>query len=334
MDKDLPMSQYRLCTHADIADRGALHRAIADLNGLTFGHYDGVVVPTLSFVTWFAARPGMDPRLCQAAFVGDELVSSVLVTLARMRLAGQMVLCGIIDEVMTHPDHRRRGLARALIGRALEAMGAAGAEVSLLNTLEASPPAGPQRLYESLGYRVYERVDRFVAPPRRDNAGVAAVAIPPDDAARTAFAAGLGDRDGWLDLDDDLWRWRRIERPCDYPVTLHRAGVGGLGAWCTGDLLVAGQPTPFAVLSDVVLPHDERAAPALAQLLAAAPSDTAVTVLCPRSDARLGRLLTQRGFGVTGTEFAMLRPLASALAGGIGQPAMCWYVAVESVIGV
>ena len=88
----------------------------------------------------------MDPRLCQAALAGDELVSSVLVTLASMWLAGGAVQCGIIDEVMTHPDHRRRGLARALIDRALEAMVSAGAELSLLYTLETNPASAPQRL--------------------------------------------------------------------------------------------------------------------------------------------------------------------------------------------
>jgi ribosomal protein S18 acetylase RimI-like enzyme len=328
------MGEYRLCTHADVGDRGALHRAVANLNRLTFGHYDGVVVPSEFFVEWYAARPGMDPRLCQAAFAGDELVSSVLVTLARMRLAGNTVVCGIIDEVMTHPDHRRRGLANALMQRALESMQAAGAGVSLLNTLEANPPAGPQRLYESLGYRVYERVDRFAEAAGRRNAAAQAIAMPPDDAACAAFLEGLGERDGWLDLDDDLWRWRRIERPIGYPVGLFRTGDGGLGAVSTGDLVAAGGPTASAVLSDVVLPADPRGASALAQLVAAAPSDAPVTVLCPRSDPRLGRLLMEEGFEVTGTELAMLRPFTAEVATTIEQQTDCWYVAVESVIGV
>jgi GNAT superfamily N-acetyltransferase len=165
------MAGYRFCSHGDTKDSGWLRRAIAGLNRLAFAYYDGVVVPRGSFVDWYTARPGMDPRLCQAALAGGELVSSVLVTVASMWLGGRRVQCGIIDEVMTHPDHRRRGLASTLMDRALDAMASAGAAVSLLYTLEANPVSRPQCLYEILGYRLCERVDRFVALPGRPEAG-------------------------------------------------------------------------------------------------------------------------------------------------------------------
>jgi GNAT superfamily N-acetyltransferase len=307
---------------------------MAKLNRLSFSHYDGVIVPTPMFVEWFASRPGMDPRLCQAAFAGDELVSSVLVTLAKMRLAGRMVLCGILDEVMTHPDHRRRGLARALIQRALVAMGARGAEVSLLNTLEATPPSGPQQLYESSGYQVYERVDRFEVTWGRPEAPAVASKIPPDGAARAAVESALGERDGWLELNDELWRWRRAERALDSPGALYRAAGGGFGAWCGADLTFAGHPKSCTVLSDIVLPPGDHASEDLAELVAVSSRGLSVTVLCPRSDPILGRLLRQQGFAVVGTELAMLRPFSDDIARHIQRGPDCWYVAVESIIGV
>jgi hypothetical protein len=285
--------------------------------------------------------------------------------------AGGAVQCGIIDAVMTHPDHRRRGLARALIDRALEAMVSAGAQVSLLYTLETNPASAPQRLYERLGYRVYERVDRFVALSGRPEAGAQAPVIPSDDAARAAFAAALGGRDGWLDLDDDLWRWRRIERPSDYPVSRHRAASGALAALSTGDLIAGGRPTPFAVLSDlvnlaymvmftaaqktpqnapaceiqpfrvqrimrssIVLPENGNAVADLGELVGAAPPYVPLTVLGPRSDSRLGRLLQRHGFRIAGTELAMLRSFTPEIAQRVGRAPGRWHVAVESVIGV
>ncbi len=327
------MTGYRLSTHAEVADHGALNRAIAELNRLTFGHYEGVIVPTPEFVDWYASRPGMDPALCQAAFAGEELVSSVLVTLARMRFAESMVICGIIDEVMTHPDHRRRGLAKTLIERALVAMGERGAQVSLLNTFEAIPPAGPQRLYESLGYQVYERVDRMILPPSARRAETTAERIPPDENARGAFTRGLSDRDGWLDLDEDLWGWRRIDRPIGFPCTLLHTNRGGLGALCRANLTSGGRPMECEVLSDIMLPTGDQAAAALAELVATSRSGVPLTVLCPKSDQRLRELLTKHDFEVAGTELTMLRPLTGGIAAAIARPPRSWYVAVESIIG-
>jgi hypothetical protein len=107
-----------------------------------------------------------------------------------------------------------------------------------------------------------------------------------------------------------------------------------LGALSTGDLIDGGRPTPFAVLSDLVLPEDRRAAAGLGELMGAVPADTPLTVLCPRSDSRLGRLLQRQGFQPAGTEVAMLRPFTSEIAQNLGQTSGGWYVAVESVIGV
>ena len=113
---------YRICTHEDVSDQPGLLRALADLNGLTFGHYDGVVAASEEFMSWYTRRPGMDPRLCYAAFAGERLVASLFLTLAEMRLWGQTVQCGIIDTVMTHPQHRRKGLARASQERLVESL--------------------------------------------------------------------------------------------------------------------------------------------------------------------------------------------------------------------
>jgi hypothetical protein len=256
------------------------------------------------------------------------------VTLAPMKVAGETLFCGLIDTVMTHPYHRRRGLARALLRRALGAMQAAGAQISFLNTLLANPPAGPQRLYESLGYVPYAPVVRFLKDPSQVSTGPSAVPISPDEAARAAFTARLGDRTGWIDLDEDLWRWRRIDRPARYPVTIGRAPDGGLGVVCTGDLLAGGRPRPVTVISDLA-PSDPASLPdLLASLLAAVPPAAAATVLCPQSDEALSRALQATGFRATDTEIGLFLPLSSRAAALLAAPPRPWYVSVESVIGV
>ena len=328
------MSGYRFATHADMEDKPRLHRDLSDLNALTFGQYDGVVAASPSFMAWYTARPGMDPRLCQAVLWGEELVSSLLVTVARMRLAGETVACGIIDTVMTHPAHRRRGLARGMLERAIAAMGESGVEISLLNTAGAEPPAVPQRLYESLGYAAYAPVDRFVRRPTQMLEEQAAVPVPADEAARDAFAAAFGERSGWLEPDEGLWRWHRVDRPSGYPITVCRTADGGLGVLCTGDLLVDGSPRSYAVLSDLVASEEAATERALRSMVAAAPSEAPISVLCPRTDGVLAEALRATGFEVAGVEIAMLRPIAAASAKLVEQPVRSWYVAVESIVGV
>ena len=328
------MSGYRFATHADIEDKPRLHQDLSDLDGLTFSQYDVVVAASPSFVAWYTARPGMDPRLCQAVLCGEELVSSLFVTVARMRVAGETVACGIIDTVMTHPAHRRRGLARGMLERAIAAMAESGVKISLLNTAATEPPAVPQRLYESLGYAAYASVDRFVRRPPQTIEEQAAVPVPADQAARDAFTAAFGERSGWLELDEGLWRWRRVDRPSEYPVTVCRAADGGLGVLCTGELLVDGSPRRFTVVSDLVPSAEAATGRALRSMVAAAPSDAPITVLCPRTDGVLAEALRATGFEVAGVEISMLRRIAAASAKLLEQPLGSWYVAVESIVGV
>ncbi len=328
------MANYEFVSHAEIDNRGWLLRSLADLDELTFGHYHGVVVPSPAFMDWYTRRPGMDPALCQAALAGGELASSLFVTVARMRLTEDILLCGIVDTVMTHPDHRRRGLASRLLKRAIQGMRQAGADISLLYTAVADPPAAPQRLYESLGYSTYELVDRFVkAPPHAGQCEPAARVVSHVEARRD-LETRLGRRSGWLALDDSLWEWRRTDRPSDYPVELYRTPDDTLAAICTGPLLSDGGHRSFAVMSDLAPRGDRTSADAIQSLLCAVPDDATATVLCPRSDAPLAHALEAIGFRAAGAEAAMLLPLSARATGLVTGAPGSWYVAVESVVGV
>jgi len=327
------VAEYHYRTHAEVRDWEALIRELSALEGLTFSHYDGVVHATPSFLQWYTARPGLKRGLCQAAFAGNKLVCNVFVTLARMRLGGGPVICGLVDTVMTHPDHRRRGLATALLERALRAMESEGADLSLLYTARAEAVLPPERLYQRLGYAPRELVTRLLRPARPAE-GSPSVLMPPDASARQVFDQSLSRHDGWLLLDDDLWRWRRQQRPREYPVALLGTASGGAAALCTGELIMSGAPLPVSVISDLVLPAGAAARGALDALLACAPAEAAITVLCPQSEVQRERLLLEAGFAPSGVEVAMLRPISERGRAALRAPAAPWYVAVESVIGV
>lgn len=331
---EIEIKGYRTCTHEDVSDQPGLLQALADLNALTFGKYDGVVVPSRDFMAWYTRRPGMDPRLCQAAFAGERLVASLFVTLLEMRLWGQIVQCAIIDTVMTHPSHRRKGLARSLMRRAHTAMERAGADVSLLNTAHADPPAGPQQLYEDLGYKPVELVDRWVIRTAGEGSACALDSVGVGEDVRRAMQARLGRRDGWLELDQDLWLWRRAERPPAYPAEVLRTSEDVLAAVCTGPLLSKGEQQPFAVLSDFAPSEGVECEKALQELLGAVPANATATMLCGRSDAQLAAALAAVGFERVGTEVAMLKPVTLEAKASMKATVEEWYVAVESVIGV
>ena len=328
------MSQYRLLTHAEVADPERFHQDLCHLNALTFTAYQGVLLPTVESMRWYRTRPGMAPGICQAALYEDGVVSSLFVTLATTRLGGEMLKCGFIDTVMTHPAHRRRGLASALLKRALDEMRAAGAEASILYADHDVPSMPPQRMYEGLGYCVHELVDRLIGGAPQAPAHGPAVAIPPDAAARDSFETALSGRDGWVELDDALWGWRRALRPPQYPVKLYRTIDGGLCAMCSGDLLSEGEARTVSVLSDLVLPEAPRAEHALAAMLSAAPDEAAITALCPRSEVGMRQRLEALGFRRVSAEAAMVLPLTPRAAELARAAPRNWYVAVESVIGV
>jgi ribosomal protein S18 acetylase RimI-like enzyme len=74
---------------------------------------------------------------------GDQIVATTLLTFGPRT--------GYVSMVVVDPAHRRRGLARRLLGRALSATRSRGKPYIALDVLAANTPA--RTLYESLGYR-------------------------------------------------------------------------------------------------------------------------------------------------------------------------------------
>ncbi len=321
---------YEMTPHAAVPD---LARQAYELTRLAFSSYEGVLTPSEAHTAWYLRRPGMDRKLSRAALHEGRMVSSVYVTVAMVRFGGQLVRTGVVDTVMTHPDHRRRGLARRLLEEAIEAMRAHGLAASLLYTV---PGSGPYELYQSLGFRPHAEVAYLRRPPlgagqRREPAAPVRrgelVAF-----LNTCFAAD----DGYVPLDDDLWSWRREERPAECPALIssveHDGALVGSVTFCTGSIV--GMGSPCYVLSDLAIAPGVDASETLAALLVAAPGDAPMLALAATGDHREIQALETAGFAHTGSEVAMVLPLSAQGERAAAHPLRRWYVLVESVIGV
>jgi ribosomal protein S18 acetylase RimI-like enzyme len=70
---------------------------------------------------------------------------------------------GYLESLATHPDHRRRGLARAALGESLRRLLAAGAASAWLG-VDTDNPNLALTLYEACGFRVVTRSATYRKP--------------------------------------------------------------------------------------------------------------------------------------------------------------------------
>ncbi len=105
---------------------------------------------------WYS-DPIHDRSLWQVAWDGEQIAGQVLPVFERG--------CAVIDEVSVRPPWRRRGLARALLVRALQAVRAHGAPRVRLYTV-AEFPTRARDLYASLGFQVIKSLYHFRKTPR------------------------------------------------------------------------------------------------------------------------------------------------------------------------
>ncbi len=93
---------------------------------------------------WVVESPTYRPGMVRGAFEGAALVGGYLVDERVLRIGAAHVRSGWIGGVVTHPDHRRRGIGSALMRDALAHARARGQAVLLLN--------GARHFYDPFGY--------------------------------------------------------------------------------------------------------------------------------------------------------------------------------------
>lgn len=87
------------------------------------------------------------------------------------RVVGMIIAWLLVDEahiatIATHPDHRRRGIARKLLMHALRYMSREGAVTSFLEVRESNTAA--QEMYRRFGYEQVGRRKRYYKDTNED----------------------------------------------------------------------------------------------------------------------------------------------------------------------
>jgi len=126
----------------------ALHGAAFPGAGWTAGLYRHVM-----------ESPGYDP--------GRELVAEAAAgTLAAFAVTwhDDLNLTGLLEAVGTHPDHRQRGLGRAVVTFAAHHMAAAGMEHAIVANFASNTASGA--LYRSAGFEPWHVLDGYEKPIR------------------------------------------------------------------------------------------------------------------------------------------------------------------------
>jgi ribosomal protein S18 acetylase RimI-like enzyme len=128
------------------------HRRIWDADVEAFrDHRDPSLRTEDDYVAWFT-QPDIDTSLWEVAWDGDEVAGSVMNFIFREENARLGLSRGWLEHVSVRRPWRKRGLASALMVRAMRRLREMGLAEAALGA-DAENISGAVRLYESLGFR-------------------------------------------------------------------------------------------------------------------------------------------------------------------------------------
>jgi ribosomal protein S18 acetylase RimI-like enzyme/heme-degrading monooxygenase HmoA len=112
---------------------------------------------TADLYRYVMESPGYDPeRELVAEFANGELVAFAVTWYDDLNRTG------LLEAVGTHPDHRQRGLGRAVVTFAAQHMAAAGMEYAIVANFASN--AAAEALYRSAGFAPWHLVDGYTKP--------------------------------------------------------------------------------------------------------------------------------------------------------------------------
>jgi mycothiol synthase len=132
-------------------DDVAMHRRVWEADARAFAETWGHETPTERAWEAWRTSPTFDPPLWRVAFKGDDIAGQILNYLGELEPDGSRT--GFTEAISVQPEHRRRGLARALLAASLRAVRDAGASRAGLG-VDSHNPNQAQALYASMGYEV------------------------------------------------------------------------------------------------------------------------------------------------------------------------------------
>ncbi len=310
-----------------------LASALDNLSHAAFGQYDGVIAGTPEFKRWFMSRPGMTDDSRFVALWGGAAVSSVFITVTPMRFGGEMMTVGLVDSVMTNPEHRRRGLAKGLLMRAIEFMRGQGVDLSLLYTVSGSMP---HDFYASMGYVDLLRVNVM----EKADGGSPDADLPPTTIEparlRQMLDAAFAGHDGYVPMSEELWQWRRERRPSLVPVQVHALGdpPRALFAIAQAPIRKAGGRASKSMLNDCAILDGELDAATCQQMAAAAPAGAPIVAICADVNEADLAAFTAAGFAPVAQEDCMVLPLSPRAELASQRKPELWYAVTETIVGI
>jgi GNAT superfamily N-acetyltransferase len=106
----------------------------------------------------FRNDPHRDMSMWQVAFAGDQVVGIVRPHIHRAENERMGRKRGYTEDISTNREWRNRGVATALIARAMKVQRDRGLEETALS-VHVENPHGAYRLYESMGFELHSRFD-------------------------------------------------------------------------------------------------------------------------------------------------------------------------------
>jgi ribosomal protein S18 acetylase RimI-like enzyme len=144
------------------ADDRAMHRRVYEAGKRAFADSYGEEAPSEAEFEQFIGGPTFDPTLWQVAFHGDEIAGQILNFMDEQRSDDEWI--GWTEGISVQPEHRRRGLARALLAASIRTVARAGATKTALG-VDLHNPNEAATLYQSLGYVIVALDHEFTLGP-------------------------------------------------------------------------------------------------------------------------------------------------------------------------
>ena len=127
-------------------------RKVIDASNEAFRDHWGFSQPTEEDIKSYRSSKYFQPDLWQVAWVDDEVVSSVMNYIEHDYNKKYNKARGWTENISTHREWRRKGIAKALIVRSMHMHKAKGmTEVGL--GVDTNNPNGALKLYQNLGYK-------------------------------------------------------------------------------------------------------------------------------------------------------------------------------------
>lgn len=150
--------------------------------------------------------PETHPDKFVCAYLGDQLVGSVLTFDFAMTWGGRSVRCGGVSGVVVAPEARGRRAAKRMLAESFDRMDRAGQPIAALYPTTAS-------LYRSAGFEIvgwYQRRRIPLSAIRTDLADDLAWRSVPvtEDVVRRLHDDMAGRHDGWFRVDPGWWEFR------------------------------------------------------------------------------------------------------------------------------